>query len=226
MFVAFEGMDGSGKSTAAANFCDLLREKGHTVRLVQKRSADFGSVLARGQLEHIKNALWDYPADFEILEMGNEHWLFLMASWFTALAELVVKPAHETGEIVVVDNWFYKFAARFALKNNQALLQLAKTCFGVLPVPDLTIFLEMDAALAAQRKNGRFLPSECGVLETGGLPNAENFIRYQNLTQATLKQTLTGQRTAFIAAEQLGPMEVAVQALVALEACEPFAAAL
>ena len=73
MFVAFEGIDGSGKSTAAANFCDLLREKGHAVRLIQKRSADFGSVQARGQLAHIKNALWDYPSDFEILEMGNEH---------------------------------------------------------------------------------------------------------------------------------------------------------
>jgi dTMP kinase len=209
-FIVFEGVDGAGKSTVARLVAQSLQQGDASVRYWDKRDTSFDSQFAQRQMEIIKEALWDYPKDANILELGNMHWLSLMASWFSAIDELLVKPTLSAKRTVVMDNWHYKFSSRFLLKRDFDP-SIVRMIFSLLTEPSCVVFLQVDPETAANRKQGIFLPSECGMLERPELASYQTFIAYQTQVQEQLLSVCDSEQTLIINASKSSAEEIAAE---------------
>jgi dTMP kinase len=148
MFISFEGVDGSGKSTQAALLAAALREEGRDVLEIREPG---GTVAA----ERIREVLADPGTP---LDPVAELMLFLAAR--ADLVGSVLRPALEAGTWVVSDRYAdsteaYQGHARGLGPDRVRDLNRAAT--GGL-MPDLTILLEVDPGLALGRAvdGGRF----------------------------------------------------------------------
>jgi thymidylate kinase len=210
--LVFEGVDGVGKSTVSRLVAEGLRASGHQLEFWDKKDTAFPNPFVERQMSAIKVALWDYPREANVLDMGNMHWMLLMASWFAAIDRQVVQPAREAGRLTVIDNWYYKFAARFLLKSDfdhQAVFSV----FSLLAQPTKVIFLSVKPEVAAERKKGRFFPSECGVLEAPHLASAETFVAYQTQVQEKILSLCDRDNTIVVDATYGNAQEVAGKVL-------------
>jgi dTMP kinase len=136
LFVTFEGIDRSGKTTQARMLCDALGERALAVR------EPGGTAVG----ERIRAILKDPTA-----EMGPETEALLFAAARAELVNSVIRPNLREGRVVVSDRFVdsslaYQGAARglgmdwIAAINRRAGL-----------VPDLTIFLAIDPRRAVDR---------------------------------------------------------------------------
>lgn len=176
--ICFEGIDGSGKTTTANALAERLLKSGREVVALEKKNAPFPTQFLQDHMQKVKAALWDYPKDGPIHELGDHHWLFLMAAWFSAMDVSVIRPAVTRGAIVVVDNWFYKFLLRFSFKEGFDRVYL-ESLFSHLTVPDRVFLLNPEPRVARNRR-GIFTPTESGALDGFG---ADALDEYQLLTQ-------------------------------------------
>lgn len=141
MFITFEGIDGSGKSTQVALLVETLASLGfEVVRLREPGGTDL-SEKVRGLLLDPSNTI-DPAAELMLYE--------------AARAQLVaerIRPALARGAMVVCDRFHdsttaYQWAGRgLDLARVTAANELG--CQGL--VPDLTIILDLDPALAFSR---------------------------------------------------------------------------
>jgi dTMP kinase len=140
MFVTFEGVDGSGKTTQAELLRDYLVERGRDVVATREPG---GTPLG----ERVR----------EVLLMGPEMTAWAEAALFTAaraeLAERVIGPALARGADVVSDRYVdsslvYQGIARGL--GLERVLELNLLAIGDL-LPDRTFVLDVDAAVAAAR---------------------------------------------------------------------------
>src|SRR5204863_5098273 len=92
VFVTFEGVDGSGKSTQARLLRDALAAEGRTVLLTREPG---GTELG----EHVRRLLLDGPSMTPWAEAS------LFAAARSELVESVIRPALERGEDVVSDRY-------------------------------------------------------------------------------------------------------------------------
>jgi dTMP kinase len=141
MFVTFEGIDGSGKTTQAARLAEWAAAQGHEVVAVREPG---GTPLG----ERIRELLLDGP------EMSAWAEASLFAAARAELAERVIRPALLRGAWVVCDRFVdsslaYQGAARGLGIDAVAELNAAAT--GGL-VPDLTFVLLLDPSLALGRR--------------------------------------------------------------------------
>jgi dTMP kinase len=142
VFVTFEGIDGAGKSTQAAR---LARALGPETLLVREPGGT-----AAG--ERVRELLKD-PG----LELGARAELMLFLAARAELVEQVIRPALAQGRDVVCDRFIdstvaYQGVARgLGVENVQSLNEIAID--GCLP--DRTVLLRVDAALAGDRGAGR-----------------------------------------------------------------------
>jgi dTMP kinase len=140
MFVTFEGLDGSGKTTQAGLLRDYLTERGRDVVATREPG---GTLLG----ERIR----------ELLLTGPEMTAWAEAALFAAaraeLAERVIRPALERGADVVSDRYvdsslvYQGIARRLGLER---VLELNLLAIGAL-LPDRTFVLDVGADLAAER---------------------------------------------------------------------------
>ena len=143
MFVTFEGVDGSGKSTQAALAASFLGESGREVIATREPG---GTALG----ERLRELLLDGP------EMGTWAEASLFAAARAELADRVIRPAIARGAVVVSDRYLdsslaYQGAARGlgidrVLNLNAAVADL---------LPDRTFVLLVDEATAAARLGSR-----------------------------------------------------------------------
>lgn len=148
MFISFEGVDGSGKSTQAALLAAALRDQGREVLEIREPG---GTPAA----ERVRELLADPDTP---LDPMAELLLFLAAR--ADLVATVLRPALEAGTWVVSDRYAdsteaYQGHARGLGPERVRELNLAATG-GLLP--DLTILLEVEPAVALDRAvdGGRF----------------------------------------------------------------------
>jgi thymidylate kinase len=178
IFVCLEGIDCSGKTTAANMLARALSGAGLRACVIQKRTLLVESAYRQAQLDLLSAMLWRSRADDPIDQFSSEYWLFLLAAWHDALFTSCVVPARERGDIVIVDGWWFRYAARFRLKPGFDS-SLLSTCFGAIGRPDLIFFVDVAPDVAALRKTA-FSHSECCDVVSGLSDTSRNsFIAFQ-----------------------------------------------
>jgi dTMP kinase len=144
VFIAFEGIDGSGKSTVAAAVVRTLRERGLDV--VSTREPG-GTAAGR----EIRSLLLNSDHRLEpITEM------LLMCADRAEHVATVIRPALESGAIVISDRFSGSTRAYqgFGLGIEMTVVDAAiRVATGGLE-PDLTILFDLDPAIAYERKSG------------------------------------------------------------------------
>jgi thymidylate kinase len=178
-FIAIEGIDGAGKTTAARVAAEVLRSRGRQAVAFARDDAPGCSAYVTGHMTALRDLIWGEPPDAPYLDLGDEHWIYLQAAWYSALARCVVLPAVAEGSIVLADTWGYKFLAKVALRPPERVsFDAAWAVFQALPQPDAVVHLHADPAAAAARKPA-FSGSETGNREGAPELSASAFTAYQ-----------------------------------------------
>lgn len=149
--VALEGIDGAGKTTLASAVAEELSHRGLPVRAVLKQNAVAAPEYVHIHMSYLRRLLWKIADDAPIEQLGDLHWIYLQAAYFSALHETTIKPALSDGFLVVVDSWIYKFVARASLNEGRSLdevLDLVKA----VPVPDFVYLIKADPAMVLHRR--------------------------------------------------------------------------
>jgi dTMP kinase len=140
LFVTFEGVEGSGKTTVAKAIAENLRQKGLTVTV----TAEPGTTSVGRQIRQLLATVDERTA-------WTETFLFL-ADRAEHVAK-VIKPALERGEIVLCDRFtdstiaYQGFGLGLPL---EWLMQLNSIATNGL-VPDLTLLLDIDPEMGLKR---------------------------------------------------------------------------
>ena len=137
MLIAIEGLDQSGKATQAERLRDQLREGGARARLVS--FPDYGTSIGEEIARALQGEREYGPEAMQLLYVANryerkadlERWL---AGGLTVVCDRYVASSIAYGEAQGLDASWLTDIQRF------------------LPAPELTILLDIDPALAAERK--------------------------------------------------------------------------
>jgi thymidylate kinase len=186
IFIAFEGTDGAGKSTIARATFDKVFESYSKISYIDKNRPPVPSGYTEFHMSRIREVLWDYPDNAPLDQLGDKHWISLISAWFQATDYAAIRPLIDSGVSCIADGWHYKYLARFLLKNT-GMAEEALTIFSTIRKPDAVIFLDVDPALAAQRK-GSFRLSESGAFDGGNEDRLKSFIAYQNRVRSSYEQ--------------------------------------
>jgi dTMP kinase len=145
MFVVFEGIDGSGKTTLSNKVAAALGARGVPVRHIR---AD-GKYASR-----VSEAIRELGRDARNLQLVPEAEMLLYVARDVQLIEQVVRPALRDGHIVIADRFLY--TAEVLARQGRHLPAtytdpiLAAAARGL--VPDLVVLCDVDPALARARR--------------------------------------------------------------------------
>ena len=145
MFISFEGIDGSGKSTQARRLARTLAERGHETVLTREPGGSPGA-------EEIRRLL---------VEGGSERWspeteLLLFTAARRDHLERLIRPALARGAWVVTDRFadstrVYQGTARADLRP--LVEELHRLMIGI--EPDLTFIIDIDPEISLSRGQAR-----------------------------------------------------------------------
>ncbi len=134
MFITFEGLDHSGKSTQVRLLADTLKHENHNILVLREPG---GTEIG----EKIRSILLDK----KISGLTNISELFLFSASRSQLVEEVIKPALEGGLIVICDRFYDSLTAYQGWGKGISLetIQIVNTCASSGMAPDLTFFLDI-----------------------------------------------------------------------------------
>jgi len=146
VFISFEGIDGSGKSTQVHRLAATLRAGSREVLLVREPG---GTPLS----ESIRSLLLDPEADIDPLAE-----LFLFTAARAQLVHDVIRPVLESGSVVIADRYSdstlaYQGAGRGV--SDVDTLRVIQSCATSGLQPDHTFVLDLTPEDAAQRRTDR-----------------------------------------------------------------------
>ncbi|KXB97903.1 MAG: hypothetical protein AA908_00350 [Chlorobi bacterium NICIL-2] len=145
MFITFEGIDGSGKSTHAGLLAEWLGARGHRVQLLREPGA---TPLA----EAIRQILLD--ATLRIDPVAE---LMLFCAARRQLVEDVIRPALAQGQVVISDRYADSTVAYQGYGRGLDLEMVERVigyAIGTV-IPHVTFVLDVDVATALQRRGVR-----------------------------------------------------------------------
>ncbi len=174
LFISFEGIDGSGKSTQSRLLADHLRAAGHEVIQTREPGGSSGAEEIRRLLVEGDPNRWSPETEILLFTAARRDHL-----------ERAIQPALKAGQTVVCDRFadstrVYQGAARAELR--QTVDALHDLMIGV--EPDLTLVIDMDPEAALERglarKSGEDRFEDMGAdfqrrLRTGFLDLARDF---------------------------------------------------
>ena len=140
MFITFEGVDGSGKSTQAELLRDALTADGREVVLTREPG---GTEIG----ERVRELVLNGPPMTPWAEAG------LFASARAELVETVIKPALERGAIVISDRYVDSSLAYQGIARGVGVEHVLELNLHAVQglMPDRTVLLLVDPELAARR---------------------------------------------------------------------------
>lgn len=141
ILIAFEGIDGAGKTTQAKAVADAMDRVGFDV-VVEKEPTDgpWGQKIRRAG---VRMSLDEELRAF--VEDRREH------------VELVIKPALASGKVVILDRYYFSTAAYQGArgKSYEEILSMNES---FAPQPDFLALLNIDSKAAMARVRGRATP--------------------------------------------------------------------
>jgi dTMP kinase len=145
LFVSFEGIDGSGKSTQARLLADRLKAAGHAVTLTREPGGSPGA-------EEIRRLVLEGHVD----RWSPETEILLFTAARRDHLEKTIRPALDRGEIVITDRFadstrIFQGITRGDL--SETVDRLHALMIGV--EPDLTLLFDLDPALGLSRATAR-----------------------------------------------------------------------
>ncbi|MDC0714971.1 dTMP kinase [Stigmatella sp. ncwal1] len=145
MFIDFEGIDGSGKTTLSNLLAARLRRQGYKVAHARE-GGELQSPIAR--------RVRDLTRDSKLLEMGARTEFFLNLARDAQQLEEVIAPALCRGEVCISDRYLYSQLALSGGGRGLSHEELAPACElaskGIWP--DLVILVDVEPDLARLRK--------------------------------------------------------------------------
>jgi dTMP kinase len=138
-FITFEGGEAAGKSTQIARLADRLRHAGHDIVITREPGGSPGA-------EAIRALMLDPATDLTPLADT----LLVFAARADHAAKLII-PALRTGKIVLCDRFIDSTLAYqgYGLGMEQTVIAELARMIGIKP--DLTLILDLDPEVAAQR---------------------------------------------------------------------------
>jgi dTMP kinase len=179
--IVLEGIDGAGTTTQAARLCDALRTHGRDAHLTREPSTGPVGRLLREMLSGQHQ-----PVDTNTLAL-------LFAADRADHLQREVEPALARGAIVVSDRWYH---SSLAYQGTGAERAWIRELNARARRPDLTIFLEVPAEVAAARRAAANRPDELfDRLETQRAVAAGYRVVIEELRGQERIETLDGTRT-------------------------------
>jgi len=151
LFITFEGVDGSGKTTQIRKLRDSLETQGIAVDLIREPG---GTAIG----EQIRNLLLDKSNG----EMSSETELLLYEAARSQIVRERILPSLKAGRVVICDRFFDSTTAYQGYGRGLDLgdiERLNRWATGGLE-PDLTFFLDLPVKDAMRRMEGRLIDSD------------------------------------------------------------------
>ncbi|ABP95149.1 thymidylate kinase / thymidylate synthase [Metallosphaera sedula] len=165
--IAFEGIDGSGKSSQAKLLKDWLDSRVDAY-LTEWNSSDWIHEVIKEAKK--KNLLT--PLTFSLIH----------ATDFADRYERLILPMYRTGFVVVSDRYYYTAYARDSVRGVS--LEWVKKLYSYAPKPDITFFIRVtpEVALSRLKESKRGIkPQEAGADVFPDLEPEEGFLKYQGM---------------------------------------------
>lgn len=145
VFLSFEGIDGSGKSTQARLLAEALRARGLTVTLTREPGGSAGA-------EEIRRLVLEGAAD----RWSTETELLLFTAARRDHLEKTIRPALARGEVVICDR--FADSSRIYQGLTRGDLRVTVDALHSLMIgvePDLTFLIDIDPSLGLRRAIAR-----------------------------------------------------------------------
>jgi dTMP kinase len=154
MFVVFEGIDGSGKTTVSNQVASRLQARGLSVTHL-RAGGRFASV--------VSESIRELGRDARNLELVPEAEFLLYVARDVQLIEEVLRPALRASDVILADRFLYtaevlgRYGRRLSAEWTAPILRAAAG--GI--VPDLVVLVDVDPVLArARRKSAKLAAAD------------------------------------------------------------------
>lgn len=141
MFITFEGIDGSGKSTQILLLREYLVKNGHRVVTLREPG---GTELS----EYIRAVLLNKK-----LEVSDISELLLFQAARADLVHTIVKPSLESGRIVLSDRFYDSTTAYqgYGRGINMKIVEKSNQIGSLGVIPDMTFYLKIERSVGLSR---------------------------------------------------------------------------
>ncbi|AGJ61823.1 dTMP kinase [Saccharolobus islandicus] len=167
LLIAFEGIDGSGKSSQAVLLKDWI-EMRRDVYLTEWNSSDWIHDIIKEAKK--KNTLT--PTTFSLIH----------ATDFSDRYERFILPMLKSGFVVICDRYIYTAYARDMVRNVD--FNWVKKLYSFAIKPNFTFYIRVTPEVALERikkAKRKIKPQEAGIDILGELPLEEGFLKYQGM---------------------------------------------
>jgi len=152
MFITFEGIDGSGKTTQSKAINAYLREQGYTITFTREPGGtDIGNQVRGIVLDNLNNT-----------DMNARTELLLFCASRAQLVHELIMPTLERGEIVLCDRYadstlaYQGYGHGLPIADLEQILEFATSGLK----PDITIYLDMSPDTGLKRRQKRLFEGE------------------------------------------------------------------
>ncbi|WP_278465353.1 dTMP kinase [Saccharolobus islandicus] len=167
LLIAFEGIDGSGKSSQAVLLKDWI-EMRRDVYLTEWNSSDWIHDIIKEAKK--KNTLT--PTTFSLIH----------ATDFSDRYERFILPMLKSGFVVICDRYIYTAYARDVVRNVD--FNWVKKLYSFAIKPNFTFYIRVTPEVTLERikkAKRKIKPQEAGIDILGELPLEEGFLKYQGM---------------------------------------------